>query len=83
MSSRLHDASTSLVKGKQAKINQPEGGDDLVESLRECLDVYERIADRKYSECQLAYGGRVWIMLSDITTATAILALTNDCAAAG
>jgi hypothetical protein len=46
----------------------PVGGDDLVASIRECLDVYERIADRKYSEGQLAYDGRVWITLSDITT---------------
>ncbi|MBB3313301.1 hypothetical protein FHT78_005093 [Rhizobium sp. BK196] len=44
----------------------PAGEGDVMQGLLQCLHVYEGIADRKFSDGELAYDGRVWITSSDI-----------------
>ncbi|EJL58675.1 MULTISPECIES: hypothetical protein [unclassified Rhizobium] len=45
----------------------PAGAGDMIQGILRYLHVYESIADRKFSEGQLAYDGRVWITASDMT----------------
>ncbi|EPE96162.1 hypothetical protein [Rhizobium grahamii] len=46
----------------------PADEGDVIQGILRYLPMYECIADRKFSEGQLAYDGRVWITSSDITS---------------
>jgi len=45
----------------------PAGENDVIQGILRSIEVYERIADRKFANGQLAYDGRVWITASDMT----------------